>query len=102
MLATMLAALAAAAAASAATPLPLANSTYVVFNSSVSPVPSRGPVTCYRIPMIASAADGTLVAFAEARIGSFSKDGTKLLHPCVSSCFATFSPNNRRNLGGLG
>lgn len=59
-------------------PLPLANSTYIVFNSSVSPAGARGPVACYRIPMIASAADGTLVAFAEARIGKFSEDGKKV------------------------
>jgi len=48
---------------------PLANSTVVVFNSSVSPPGSRFPVACYRIPMICSTASGALVAFAEARMG---------------------------------
>ena len=40
-------------------PLPFANSTYVVFNSSISPANSRAPVTCYRIPMIAQVSGGT-------------------------------------------
>ena len=72
----LLIALAGAAAPAAATPpLPLANSTYIVFNSSISVPGARAPVTCYRIPMIEQTADGTLVAFAEARLGKFSKDG---------------------------
>lgn len=49
-------------------PLPLSNSTYVVFNSSISPPGSRWRVACYRIPAIAQTADG-LIAMAEARIG---------------------------------
>lgn len=48
--------------------MPLANRTWVVFNASISPAGSRGPVACYRIPAIAQA-PGALVAFAEARIG---------------------------------
>ena len=44
-------------------PLPLANTTYLVFDSTVSPPGARGPVTCYRIPMVRRP-DGVLAACA--------------------------------------
>lgn len=83
-------ALVATAVGSALTPsavpaLPLANSTTVVFNSSFSPPGSRAPVACYRIPMIEQTADGTLVAFAEARIGR-ANDAGKILAPSCDDC----------------
>jgi hypothetical protein len=62
--------------------LPLANSTSVVFNSSFSPAGARAPVTCYRIPMIEQTADGTLVAFAEARLGPADKAGKIVAASC--------------------
>jgi hypothetical protein len=54
----------------------------VVFNSSFSPPGARAPVACYRIPMIEQTADGTLVAFAEARIGKANKAGKILVSSC--------------------
>ena len=54
----------------------------VVFNSSFSPPGARAPIACYRIPMIEQTADGTLVAFAEARIGKANKAGKILVSSC--------------------
>jgi hypothetical protein len=81
-------------------PLPFANSTYVVFNSSFSPAGSRGPVACYRIPAIEQAADGTLVAMAEARIGRFSPDGKTLLHGSCDDCVVNGIAQRRSTDGG--
>ena len=58
----------------------------MVFNSSFSPAGARGPVACYRIPAIVAAADGTLVAMAEARIGYFSPDGKTLIRGSCDDC----------------
>jgi sialidase-1 len=80
--------------------LPLANSTYVVFNESFSPPGSRGPVNCYRIPAVVESADGTLVAMAEARIGKFSPDGKTLLHSSCSDCVVNGIAQRRSTDGG--
>lgn len=83
-----------------AAPLPFANSTYTVFNSSFAPAGSRGPVSCYRIPAIEQAADGTLVAMAEARIGKFSPDGKTLLHGSCDDCVVNGIAQRRSTDGG--
>lgn len=62
-------------------PLPLANSTSVVFDSRVSPPMSRAPVACYRIPIIVQTPEA-LVAFAEARIGHFDKQSGTFRASC--------------------
>eukprot|EP01051_Picozoa_sp_SAG22_P009425 SAG22_NODE_787_length_7239_cov_4.418487_4_plen_112_part_00 len=80
------AASAAAPSADSALPLPLANSTYLVFNSSVSPPGSRAPVTCYRIPMIEQTAAGVLVAFAEARLGAADPKTGKIVSKSCDDC----------------
>ena len=47
----------------------VAHTTSLVFSVEDSPPNPRGPITCYRIPMVVSTSNGTLVAFSEARIG---------------------------------
>lgn len=74
--------------------LPLANATYVVFNSSISVPGSRAPVTCYRIPTIVQT-PRALLAFAEARLGTFAVNFKASCNDCVVNGVAM-----RRSLDG--
>ena len=68
-----------------AAPLPLANSTSVVFDSAISPAGARAPVACYRIPAVCSTPNGTVIAFAEARLGKADASG-KIVGPSCGDC----------------
>ena len=57
-------------------------------------------MACYRIPAIEQTADGTLVAFAEARLGPFSPDGKRLLHPSCNDCVVNGIAQRRSTDGG--
>lgn len=63
-------------------PLPFDNSTYVVFNSSISPPEARAPVACYRVVTIVQT-QRALVAFAEARLGHRVANTSRIESSCA-------------------
>jgi acyl-homoserine-lactone acylase len=70
-------------------PLPLASTTTLVFNSSITPAGSKYPVNCYRGPAIVQT-PSALVAFAEGRVGYVTNSSFKpSCDDCVQSGIAT-------------
>ena len=78
----------------------VANTTSLVFSVEDSPSNPRGPITCYRIPMVVSTSNGTLVAFAEARIGHPVPGNSSAFKPSCDDCTVNGIAQRRSTDGG--
>lgn len=84
----------------AVTEMPLANSSTVVFDSRVSVPGSRAPITCYRIPSIVAAGGNVILAFAEARLGTFAPRRGGGFFPSCNDCVVNGIAMRRSTDGG--